>query len=90
MSFTGIASTAGTTSSSIEQLIRNGTGSAGLASTLSTTSSVITNFVNGQASAGIALAFGATTSSVQELRNMIGRDGAIRLILGLACGRGSQ
>lgn len=90
MSFAGIASTAGATSSSIEQLIRNGTGSAGLASTIGTTSSAITNFVNGKASAGIASALGTTTSSAQELRNRIGRDGAVGLIIGLACGLGGK
>jgi plasmid maintenance system antidote protein VapI len=66
VSFVGIASTAGTTSPNIEQLVRNGTGSAGLASTIGTTSSAITNFVNGKASAGIASALGTTTSSAQE------------------------
>ena len=90
MSLTGIASTAGTTTSSIEKLINDGTGSAGLASSIGTTSSSITNFVNGQASAGIASALGTTTSSAQELRDLIGRDGAIGLIIGLACGRGGK
>ena len=90
MSLTGIASTAGTTTSNIEQLIHSGAGSAGLASSIGTTSSAITNFVSGQASAGIASALGTTTSCAQELRNLIGREGAIGLIIGLACGRGGE
>ncbi|WP_165424095.1 hypothetical protein [Pseudoxanthomonas winnipegensis] len=53
------------------------------------TTSTITNFVNGTASAGVANALGTTTSNAQELRNLIGRDGAIDLIIGLACGRGN-
>jgi hypothetical protein len=88
MSLIGIASQAGTTSSNIEKLINTGQGSAGLAGQIGTTSSNITNFVKGRASAGIASALGTTTSSAQELRDMIGREGAIGLIIGLACGIG--
>jgi len=90
MSLTGIASAAGTTPSSIEHLIHAGEGSAGLASSIGTTTASLTKFVNGEASAGIASALGTTTSSAQELRNLIGRDGAIGLIIGLACGRGGK
>ena len=90
MSLTGIASTAGTTTSAIEQLISEGKGNAGLASTIGTTTSGITDFIDGKASAGIASALGTTTSGAQELRNLIGRAGAIGLIIGLACGRGGQ
>jgi hypothetical protein len=88
MSLSGIAGQAGTTSSSIEKLITTGQGSAGLASQIGTTSSNITDFVNGQASSGIAFALGTTSSNVQRLRDMIGREGAIGLIIGLACGIG--
>ena len=88
MSLIGIASQAGTTSSNIEKLIRSGQGSAGLASQIGTTSSNITNFVNGRASVGLASALGTTTSNAQALRDMIGREGAIGLIIGLACGIG--
>ena len=33
---------------------------------------------------------GATPGAAQELRNMIGREGAIGLIIGLACGLGAK
>lgn len=89
MSLTGIAARVGTTTSNIQRLISNGTGSAGLAGRIGMTTSTITNFVNGTASAGVANALGTTTSNAQELRNLIGRDGAIGLIIGLACGRGN-
>jgi transcriptional regulator len=87
MSFIGIAAKAGTTSSNIVKLITNGEGSAGLAARIGTTSSNITAFVGGRASAGIARALGTTTANAQALRDAIGRDGAIGLIIGLACGR---
>ncbi|CAM2772129.1 HTH cro/C1-type domain-containing protein [Rariglobus hedericola] len=88
MSYIGIAHKAGTISSSIEKLISHGQGSPGLASRLGTTSSSITTFIGGRASPSIASALGTTTSNAQALRNAIGREGAIGLIIGLACGRG--
>lgn len=86
MSYTGIASRIGTTSANIEKLIRNGEGSPGLASAIGTTSSNLTDFVDGRASPGIASALGTTTTNAQHLRDTIGREGAIGLILGLASG----
>lgn len=88
MSFAGIASSAGTTIPGIEQLVRHGSGSPGLAATIGTTPSAINSFVNGQASADIAAALGASSGELQDLRRMIGREGAIGLIIGLACGLG--
>jgi hypothetical protein len=88
MSFAGIAASAGTTVSGIDQLIRHGSGSPGLAATIGTTPGALTSFVNGQAAADIAQALGTTAGAAQELRNMLGREGAIGLIIGLACGMG--
>jgi len=87
MSYIGIAAKAGTISTNIEKLITQGEGSPGLAARIGTTSSNITAFVGGRASPGIAAALGTTTSNAQALRNDIGREGAIGLIIGLACGR---
>lgn len=89
MSFAGIASSAGTTIPGVEQLVRHGSGSPGLAATIGTSPSAINSFVNGQASADIAAALGTSSGELQELRRMIGREGAIGLIIGLACGIGS-
>jgi hypothetical protein len=87
MSLIGIASQSGTTSANLAKLISRGEGSPGLASRLGTTSANITAFVSGRASPAIAYALGTTTANAQLLRNSIGRDGAIGLIIGLACGR---
>jgi hypothetical protein len=86
MSLIGIAQKAGTTSSNIQKLIATGQGSPGLASRIGTTSSNITDFIAGRASVGIAQAMGTTSSNLQILRDAIGREGAIGLIIGLACG----
>ncbi len=90
MNFAGIAAQAGTNVASIEQLIRHGSGSPGLAATIGTTPASITSFINGQVSADIAAAMGATPGAAQELRNMIGREGAIGIVIGLACGIGGK
>jgi hypothetical protein len=90
MSYAGIAASAGTTVSGIDQLIRHGSGSPGLAATIGTTPGALTSFVNGQAAADIAQALGTTAGAAQELRNLLGREGAIGLIIGLACGMGRQ
>ena len=88
MSLTGIAARAGVTTSNLQQLIAHGSATAGFAGRLGVTTSNVNDFINGSASAGIANALGTTTSSAQELRNLIGREGAIGLVIGLACGRG--
>lgn len=86
MSYIGIASKAGTTSTNIEKLIHKGEGSPSLGSRIGTTSSNITAFINGKASPGIAKALGTTTTNAQQLRDEIGREAAIGVIIGLACG----
>jgi hypothetical protein len=86
MSLVGIAAKAGTTSANIAKLISSGQGSPAIAARLGTTSASITDFINGKASPGIAQRLGTTTMNAQLLRNVIGREGAIGLILGLACG----
>ena len=88
MSLIGIASRAGTTSANVEALLRNGVGCPGLAARIGTTTNGLTEFITGKASPGIAAALGTTTQNAQELRNALGREGAIGLVLGLACGLG--
>lgn len=87
MSLAGIASKAGTTSSNLKKLISKGEGSPSLAQRIGTTSTNLTGFVDGRASPGIAKALGTTSANAQELRDSIGRQGAIGLIIGLACAR---
>ncbi len=88
MSLMDIAAQAGTTSENVQKLIQTGEGSPSLAGRIGTTSANITAFISGSAYAAIAQALGTTTSDAQLLRDMIGREGAIGLILGLASGIG--
>ena len=90
MNYAGLASQAGTTSANIQKSIRTGEATPGLASTVETTSANLTAFVNGKASPGIAFSLGTTTTNAQLLRDEIGREGAIGLIIGLACGIGKK
>ena len=90
MSYVGIASKAGTTSTNIEKLIRNGEGSPSLSRNIGTTSTNITDFINGRANPGIAKALGTTTQNAQKLRDEVGRDAAIGIVLGLACGNSEK
>lgn len=87
MSLLGVSSSMGTTQSALNELISTGKVRSSISSKLGTTSSSIENFINGKASAGIASALGTTTSTAQELRNVIGREGAIGLIIGLCTNR---
>jgi hypothetical protein len=91
MSYIGIASKAGTLSSGIEALIRDGRCSIGLASKLGCLSSGVESFIEGR-SCPIPLAkhCGSLTSNMMALRAEIGREGAIGLILGLALGLPSE
>lgn len=86
MSYVGIASKSGTTTTNVEKLIRKGEGCPGLNKRIGTTTTNITAFINGKASPGIAKALGTTTTNAQQLRDEIGRDAAVGVILGLACG----
>ena len=86
MRIRGIAVKSGSTSASITKLIETGQGSAGLAVRIGSTSNRITQFVEGEATPGIARALGTTTANAQIFRDLIGREGAIGLIIGLACG----
>jgi hypothetical protein len=83
-----IATQAGMTSENVQQLIQSGEGSPGLAGRIGATSANITAFISGRAYGAIAQALGTTISEAQVLRDMIGREGAIGLILGLASGIG--
>jgi len=85
MSLIGTASKVGTTSSSIEQLLK-GKASVGIASALGTTTSSIQQFLDGGAPVGVASSLGITSSELQRLRNSLDTRGAIGFILGLAAG----
>ena len=90
MNLVGIAARAGTTTTCLENLINKGEGSNRLANEIGTTSENINKFVEGTVSPGIATALGTSREHAQELRDKIGREGAIGIIIGLACGINSK
>jgi len=85
MSLIGVAGKCGVMSSTLEALISGEVRSA-VAMRLGTTSSSLQDFVNGGTSIGLAAHLGTTSSNVQLLRNKIGREGAIGLLIGLMAG----
>jgi hypothetical protein len=83
MSFETMASHAGTTSNSIQQLL-SGHATEGIGTSLGTSSSAVQKFLNGQASDGVASAIGISSSELQHLRNVLDAKAAIGFILGIA------
>ncbi len=86
MNLVGIAARAGVSTTCLENLINNGEGSIRLAKRIGTNRANITKFIEGTVSPAIATALGTSREHAQDLRDKIGRDGAIGLIIGLACG----
>jgi hypothetical protein len=89
MSLLGAASAMGVTTSALEDLIR-GEIRPSVASKFGATSSSITEFINGRAGVGVSGATGMLTSTLQELRDSIGRDGAIGLVIGVCIGKNRE
>ena len=86
MSLIGIASLAGITSDSLKSLVM-GKVSTNVGYRLGIMKSSLQSFIDGQATTSVAGLLGTTTSNAQELRNLIGREGAIGLILRLCMER---
>lgn len=86
MNLVGVASRAGISTTCLENLINKGKGSIRLANRIGTSRANITEFIEGTVSPGIAAAMGTSREHAQDLRDKIGREGAIGLIIGLACG----
>jgi len=82
MSLLGISAKMGVTTSSLQKLI-GGKVPIGIASKLGVTSSSLRTFIDGGTSIGLASKIGCTSSTLQELRDAIGKEGAIRLLIGL-------
>ena len=86
MNLVGIAAKAGVSTTCLENLVNNGEGSSRLAKRIGTNRANITKFIEGTVSPAIAAALGTSREHAQDLRDKLGRDGAIGLIVGIACG----
>jgi hypothetical protein len=78
----GVASAMGVTSFSLEKLL-DGEATFGISSQLKISLSVLQDFINGKVNPIMAGQLGIAASTLQELRDKIGKDGAIAFIIGL-------
>ena len=84
----GIASSMGVMTSQLERLLA-GQVSLGVSGRLGVMQSDVQRFIDGDVGLGMARSLGAMRSSAQEMRNRIGRDAAIGVIIGLCIDRRS-
>ena len=89
MSSVGIAAHMGITTAALDDLIK-GSVPIGVAAKLGTTAASLQEFVNGGTSGALASALGTTPAALQELRQDIGQQGAIGLLIGLSVASGRQ
>jgi hypothetical protein len=83
MTFIAIAMRVGTATNSIEEHLA-GSATIDIAARLGMTSDELQEFIDGGAPAEMALQLGTTRGSVQDLRERLGKEGAIGFLLGLA------
>ena len=65
------------------QSLINGKVTFDFSSKVEMTTSSLQQFIDGKANAGVAIMLGLNIPAAQELRNIIGREGAIGIIIGL-------
>lgn len=82
MSLSGIAVRSGISSATLISLI-NGIVTPGVANRLGISSASLQSFIDGSATPGIGVLLGVRSSTAQELRDLIGREGAIGVLIGL-------
>jgi hypothetical protein len=86
MSLLSTATKMGVTTSALQDLI-NGHVPLSIAAQLGVTASSLQQFIDGSASVSTGRLFSVTSSGAQDLRNQVGKNGAIGLIIGLCIGR---
>jgi hypothetical protein len=88
MSFDVVASRMGVTAVAVQELIA-GKVSMAVSSRLKVPTASLQKFVDGSTSVGLSRLMGCTPANLQEVRNAIGRKGAIGLLIGL-CSRRAE
>ena len=86
MSLTTIAEAMGVPLHALEELL-DGHSTDAIAARLRTGTQLVQEFIDGRASGGVAAAIGAPSTFVQDLRERLGHDGAIGLLVGLCLTR---
>jgi hypothetical protein len=87
MSLFAVASEMGVTCADLEALLQ-GKVTITVAFRLNTTTHDAELFIHGAASIGLAATVGCTASDLQQLRDRLGREGAIGFLVGLGLDRG--
>jgi hypothetical protein len=82
MSLSSVATAMGVPLHALEELLA-GRSSAAISARLRTGSELVQDFIDGQANEGVAAAMTVPTAFAQELRDRIGKDGAVGLLIGL-------
>lgn len=82
MSMLGVASAMGVTTFSLEKLFE-GEATFGVSSQLKISLSSLQDFLNGKVNPVMAGSLGVSSSALQELRDKIGKDGAVGFLVGL-------
>lgn len=88
MSLTTIAAAMGVPLHALDELL-DGHSTEPIAARLRTGSQLVQEFIDGRTSSGVAAAIGAPPIFVQDLRERLGHDGAIGLLVGLCLARKS-
>ena len=88
MSLTGIANRTGVSIDSLRSLV-DGVVPPGIANRLGISNTTLQEFVDGQA-AGMVVHFGVSSAASQEFRDLIGREGAIGLLIGMLLEKGRR
>jgi hypothetical protein len=86
MSLTTIAEAMGVPLHALDELL-DGHSTEPIASRLRTGSQLVQEFIDGRSSSGVAVAIGAPPTFVQDLRERLGHDGAVGLLVGLCLSR---
>jgi len=86
MSLTTIAEAMGVPLHALDELL-DGHSTEAIASRLRTGSQLVQEFIDGRTSSGVAAAIGAPPTFVQDLRERLGHDGAIGLLVGMCLAR---
>jgi transcriptional regulator with XRE-family HTH domain len=82
MSLMSLAARCGVTTSTLQELLR-GRVNISVGTRLGVLTSSLQTFVDGGTSLGLASKLNMLSANLQELRGVIGRDGAIGLLIGL-------
>lgn len=83
MNNTGIADSLGISPAAFERLLQGDVPDAIAQKLGGSTAAGLRRFIEGESSLGVAVRLRCSVGAVQELRNVLGREGAIGLLIGL-------